>query len=80
MLYWSGVFADCHFVESGMAENLSWHSGWFWLLLLTHANLIEAWLFLLDCTAIADSCLVTLLNWTVGVLTLLNLTAGVLTR
>jgi hypothetical protein len=41
---------------------------------------VEAWQFLLDHAAIADLCLVTLLNWTVGTLTLLNWTAGILTN
>jgi hypothetical protein len=38
---------------------------------------MEAWLFLLD--PVADLCLNTLLNWTVGILTGLNWTAGILT-
>jgi hypothetical protein len=40
---------------------------------------VEAWWFLLDCDT-ADSCLATLLNWTISFLTLLNGTAGILTK
>ena len=43
-------------------------------------QLAEAWLFLLDRAAPVDSFLVTLLNWTVGILTLLNRTASILTN
>jgi hypothetical protein len=52
-------FSDLHFFEKGTAENF-WVSGWFWLLLLTRADLVEAWLFLLDFATTTDSCLVTL--------------------
>ena len=37
-------------------------------------------MFLLDHAVAADSCLATLLNWTVGILTLLNWIAGILTN
>ena len=32
----------------------SWHSGWSWLLTLTHLDSVEAWWFLLDSVAVAD--------------------------
>ena len=54
-LCWSSVFSDLHFVERGMAEN-SKHPGWFWSLLLSCANLAEAWLFLLNHATTADLC------------------------
>ena len=68
----SSVFSGLHFVERDNAGNISWHSGWFWFLPLTYMDLVDAWLFLLDFDATVDLCLVTLLNWTVGILTLLN--------
>jgi hypothetical protein len=52
-----------------MAENFSWHLSWFWLLPLTYADLAKAWMFLLDYDTTADSCFLTLLNWTAGILT-----------
>jgi hypothetical protein len=45
-----------------MAENFSWHFSWLGLLLMTHADSVEVWLFLLDHGATVNSCLVTLLN------------------
>jgi hypothetical protein len=69
---WTQVFEDLHFFERGMSEN-PWHSSQFWSLLLIHANSAEAWLFLLHHAIAADLYLVTLLNWTFGILTLLHL-------
>jgi hypothetical protein len=61
MLHWSCVFADLQFIERVTTEKFSVNSGWFWSFLLTHANLTEAWVFLLDHATAADLCLVTLL-------------------
>jgi hypothetical protein len=72
------VLTDIYFVERGTAEN-SWISRWS-LFRLTLANLEEACSFLLDHATVADSCLVKLLKWIVGILTLLNWTAGILTN
>lgn len=47
---------------------------------LTSADLVETWWFLLDHASTADSCLVTLLNKTIGIVTLLNWTADTLTN
>ena len=55
----------------GTAEN-SWHSDLSWSLLLTLADSTEA-------STVVDLYLVTLCNFTVGILTLLNWTAGFLT-
>lgn len=66
LLCWSCVFI---FTERGTAENFSWCPHWSWSLLLTRANLVEAWLFLLDFATTADSCLLTVLNWTAAILT-----------
>jgi hypothetical protein len=77
---WSCIFTDLHFIDRGTAETFSWPSGWFWLLSLTHVNSMEACLFLVDCSATASSCLLTLLSWTVGFLTLLNWNASILTK
>ena len=41
---------------------------------MTSAHLVEAWWFLLDHATITDLCLVTLLNWTVGILTEIGIT------
>ena len=40
-------------LEGSRVENFSVLS-WFWLLPLTHVDLAEAWLFLLDCATAAD--------------------------
>jgi hypothetical protein len=37
-----------------MAENFSWYPHWSWPLLLTHADLVEAWLFLLGYTTLLN--------------------------
>jgi hypothetical protein len=50
--------------ERGTAENF-WCPSWFWLLLLTHADLVEAWLFLLGHATPAHTCL---LSHTTGLL------------
>ena len=69
-LRWSPIFANLHFLERVTTENFSWSTEWFWLLPLTCEDSPEAWIFLLD-HATADSlCLVTLLNWTAGILTM----------
>jgi hypothetical protein len=59
------MVTNLHFVEKGMTENFSWCPGWSWSLLLTPADSVEAWLFLLGH---ADFCLL--------ILTLLNCTDG----
>jgi hypothetical protein len=46
---------DLHFTERGTVKNFSWCSPW--SLLLTCADLAEAWLFLLGYASMADSCL-----------------------
>ena len=56
----SPVFPDLHFIERDKAENSFWFCSWFLLFPLTHANLAEAWLSLLDYATIADSGLETL--------------------
>lgn len=75
---WDSIDSDGLFVERGTAEN-SWHLGWFWSLLLTPADLMEAWQFLLDCTTV-NSCLEILLNKTLVIFKLLNWTTGILTN
>ena len=72
------VSSSLIFTSLRQAEN-SWHSGWPWSIPLTRANSVQPCQFLLDCAAVANSCLVALLNWIVGILTLLNWTAGILT-
>jgi hypothetical protein len=57
-LCWAQVFTDLPFIERGSAESFSWCPGWFWLLLMTHTDLVEAWLFLLDFALATDSSLV----------------------
>jgi hypothetical protein len=54
---WSLVFADLHFIEIGMAENFSWSPCCSWLFLLTPANSVEVWMFLLGLATVADLCL-----------------------
>ena len=58
----------------------SWHYGCSWSFPLTCVYSAETWWFLLDGATIADSCLVTLLNWTVGILIVLNWTADIMTN
>ena len=72
------AFTDLHFAERH-AEN-SWHASSSWLLPLTCANSLETLWFLLVRVTIVDSCLVTPLNWTVGILTLLNWTDSISTE
>jgi hypothetical protein len=59
MLHWSHtlVVTDLHFVERGIAKSF------FWSLLVTHANSVEAWQFLLDRATSVDSCLFTWHYW-----------------
>ena len=71
----SCFLADLYFIERGVTEN-SWYSCWFWVLLLTHGDSSEAWLFLLTHAVVANSSFV---NWSVVILTLLNWTVGILT-
>ena len=61
---WSHVSPDLWFIERSTVKNLSWCSWWSWLLLLTCANLAEAWLSLLGHATTADSCLLYWHYWT----------------
>ena len=53
-LHWSCIFTDLWFINRDTTENF-WHSSWFWSILLTHADLVEAWQFLPDHATAADS-------------------------
>lgn len=75
----SHVYADLHFIERSTTEK-SWHSGLSQTLLLIAAELVEDWRVVLDRVGIADLCLVTLWKWTLVILTLLNWTSGILTN
>jgi hypothetical protein len=66
--HWSPVFTDLQLIERAVAEN-SQHPGCSWSLQLTPANFAEAWWFLPYHATVAHSCLVTLSNWTAGILT-----------
>lgn len=62
--YWSSLYGEKH------TKNFSWYSSCFWLLLLTHADLVEPYCF---CwirlpLVIRNWCL--LLDWTTGILTI----------
>ena len=50
----SCISADLHFGERGTVENLSRQAASSWSPLPTHANSMEAWLFLLDRGTAAD--------------------------
>jgi hypothetical protein len=39
-------FTDLCFIERGTTKNFSWCPWWYWFLLMSHADLAEAWLFL----------------------------------
>ena len=62
----SPVSTGLYFAERGLAKNFFWYSCCPWSLLLTHADLTEAWLFLLSCAA-AAAAIQTLPHWTAGV-------------
>lgn len=51
------IYPELCFVEGVMVENFSWLSCWSWSVLLTHADLVEAWQFLLVCATADHSCL-----------------------
>lgn len=57
----SRVFTSLQFIGS-MAENFSWCLCW--SILLTCADLVETWLFVLDRPTTADSCLLSSHYWT----------------
>lgn len=48
------IFVELCFVDGVTAENFSWLPCWSCSVLLTHADLVEAWQFLLPCATADD--------------------------